>query len=158
MTGYRHVICCRTTYLEGYGSQLPGRIRSLETSNGRIVLVCGAAYYSLCVALSPAQKAKVETRDVADPFVEATATRFDGLTQTTVPVKVKTRFCYESVGDIRPDLVRHIIYNGYYGGVYNIVKETGFWTWRCMGYLPVPVPEKSPRKAMAPEAKDRRRR
>ena len=125
-----------------------------ESEAINILCTDGAVNYSLRVAVTPAQKAKVEKRDAADPFVEGTAINLgSGLTQTTVPVKVKTHIRYASVGEVSPEFVRDLIYNGYYGGVYNFIKETGVRTWQGMEYLPVPVLEKSPREVMAPEAK-----
>ena len=85
--------------------------------------------YSLRVAITPAQKAKVEKRNAADPFVEGTAINLgSGLTQTTAPVKVKTHIRYASVEEISPDFVRDLTYSGFNGGVYNVIKETGVRT------------------------------
>ena len=84
-----------------------------ESESINTLSTVGAGYYSLPVKLTPAQKAKVYKRYAADPFVEEPALILGrGLTQRTVPFKVKTHICYAPVGEMSPDFVIDLISNG----------------------------------------------
>ena len=120
-----------------------------------IVATDGEMFYGLRLAVTPAVKARVASRDVTDPLFEGTGTQVkfrQDMTAMSVAAKVQTYIRYASVSNIDASFVRDLIYNMRHKEVYNFFVETGVRAWEGLEYLSVPVPEESPRGITAPEA------
>ena len=115
-----------------------------ETEAIYIAATDGEMFYGLRLAVTPAVKAKVVSRDAMDSIFEGTGTQIKGqdLTPTTVAAKVKTQIRYASVAKINPQFITDLLYSGRQGEVYNFVTEAAVRTWRDLECLPVPAPQK----------------
>ena len=105
----------------------------------------GVMFYGLRLAVTPEMKARVNSRDEANPIIEGTGTqlKWQDTTPVTVSAKVKTHVRYTSIAKISLQFITDLVSSGRQGDIFNFVRETGVTTWTDMDYLPVPVPQKS---------------